>query len=374
MASLSGASAAVSLPKCACSDASLCKPLPGKRVAEEETFLFSVDSEANAADYPYAEITTLALAGYRTASPDGVVCRAHANKTRVVLLTSMAKADVANASARASFVADTVKGVVEAGFDGVNVDFEDYVLPGETSVRDGLIALTKELRVAMDEAERTAGGSLQLSWDFAWSPDGLAGHCGIDERCYPYAELADIVDVGFVMSYDMQSQVFGPGPCRAGANSPFKLVAEGLRNWTKVADPSKLVLGLPFYGYRYECLDGTDPLGELCRINTTLWRNATCSDAVGREHDAAEILSWLPSSSTGWKWDRDARSPWFNLVNETTKAVSQVRFDNPGSLALKASLAGDAGLLGTGSWEIDSLLSGAGVAGAIEYIRALKAV
>jgi len=263
-------------PPCKCSNATLCKPLAGPAVADREFFMFATAASQNWELYPWERLTTVAVAGWDGVTSD-MVCRAHASSTRLVILTSMPKDQVANATLRSAWVASTVASVRASALDGVNVDFEDFVLAGETAVRDGLVALTKELRAALDAAGREDGGAYQLSWDFAWSPDGLDGNCGIDERCYPYAQLAALVDVGFVMAYDMRSQVFGPGPCRAYANSPRDLVADGMTRWAAVAASSKLVLGLPLYGYRYTCLPGTDPAAALCPINTTLWRNATCS-------------------------------------------------------------------------------------------------
>jgi spore germination protein YaaH len=168
--------------------------------------MFSTAADQNYGLYPWSELTTVALAGWNLVVPE-VTCAAHAHGTRLVILTSMPKAQVANATARAEWIDSTVSNVVTAGIDGVNVDFEDEVMPWEKDVQEGLVSLTKELRVALDAAGARAGGAMQLSWDFAWSPDGFDGNCGIDERCYPYAELAAIVDVSFVMAYDMRSQV-----------------------------------------------------------------------------------------------------------------------------------------------------------------------
>jgi hypothetical protein len=69
--------------------------------------------------------------------------------------------------------------------------------------------------------------------------------------------------------------VFWPAPCIASANSPLPLINEGLVNWTRVLNvpPSKLILGLPWYGYRYKCIDNPTP-GEVrpaifsCRMGT----------------------------------------------------------------------------------------------------------
>jgi di-N-acetylchitobiase len=57
----------------------------------------------------------------------------------------------------------------------------------------------------------------------------------------------------------MQSQIWGD--CVALANSPYHRVHDGMKNFTNLGiPPSKLVLGVPWYGYDYQCLssDGDD--------------------------------------------------------------------------------------------------------------------
>ena len=58
-----------------------------------------------------------------------------------------------------------------------------------------------------------------MSIDFAWSPN-----C-IDGRCYDFVELAKIVDLAFIMSYDERSQF--SAPCIAWANSPYNMTVVG---------------------------------------------------------------------------------------------------------------------------------------------------
>ena len=109
----------------------------------------------------------------------------------------------------------------------------------------------------------------------AWSPDK------IDRRGYEYALLAKYADKGrilplsmqlnvglfilvFVMSYDEQSQMWENSRCRARANSPLMKTFSGLRKYLQLgAEPGKLVLGTPWYGYRYPC-QGTNTHILIC--------------------------------------------------------------------------------------------------------------
>lgn len=49
---------------------------------------------------------------------------------------------------------------------------------------------------------------LQVSFDVAWSADG------IDGRFYEYKAIANYSDLIFIMAYDEQSQIL-EGPCTA---------------------------------------------------------------------------------------------------------------------------------------------------------------
>ena len=112
---------------------------------------------------------------------------------------------------------------------------------------------------------------MQVSVDFAWSPNG------IDGRWFDWIGLASAADWVFVMGYDTQSQVYAHstwlrqaqqhprrlhaserrtdvpvtaqiwGECMANANSPLTLVKAGLQQYLVLGIPaSKLVLGAPW--------------------------------------------------------------------------------------------------------------------------------
>ena len=108
---------------------------------------------------------------------------------------------------------------------------------------------------------------MQVSVDFAWSPNGIdgrwfdwkglaaaAGAPGMAQAlwagttaCYEVLSSLDtlIADLLFVMGYDTQSQIWGE--CKANANSPLALVESGLQQYLALGIPaSKLVLGVPW--------------------------------------------------------------------------------------------------------------------------------
>ena len=153
----------------------------------------------------------------------------------------------------------------------------------------------------------------------AWSPEN------IDGRGYDYAALAKYADQGkadcvsechsvsvavFVMSYDEQSQMWGGGRCEARPNSPLIQTFSGVRKYLQLGvPPTKLILGLPWYGYRYPCLGKAlfSPLPSLpllprprlelssgvCYIAEVPFRGCNCTDAAGREFAYKDVMEML---------------------------------------------------------------------------------
>jgi len=255
--------------ECTCSDPSLCNPLDIPVLQDKEFYGFLL-TPSNWKTYNFTVLTTACVAGIHNLDPD-MLCEARANNARVTAITEgFPKAQLANASYRQSWVKSNIEMMQQYRLDGLNLDFEDWVK--DPVLVAGLSSLVRELNAAV----KAVSTHRQFTVDVAWSPNG------IDERDYDYKTIADNSDGIFVMAYDERSQVFGTPDCLAGANSPIANAAAGLANFSALPVPaSKMILGMPWYGYRYECVPGTDPAAAECPISRTLWRNATCSDAVG---------------------------------------------------------------------------------------------
>lgn len=95
----------------------------------------------------------------------------------------------------------------------------------------------------------------------------------------------------FVMSYDEQSQMWEDGRCQARPNSPLVKTFSGLRKYLQLGVPhSKLVLGVPWYGYRYPCEELS---AGVCYIDLVPFRGCNCTDAAGREFAYKDVLKML---------------------------------------------------------------------------------
>lgn len=116
--------------------------------------------------------------------------------------------------------------------------------------------------------------------------------------------------------------------------------------------PEKLVLGLPWYGYDYPCLELNE---NVCSIKRVPFRGVNCSDAAGRQIEFAEIQDLIISRSTyGPQWDEDSASFFFNYEN-TVGGKHQVWFDNVTSLKEKYEFASNENLNGIAIWNSDLL-------------------
>ena len=71
--------------------------------------------------------------------------------------------------------------------------------------------------------------------------------------------------------YDMRSQIYYQ--CVAAANAPLALVKQGLQEYVYAyaINPDKLVLGVPWYGYKYDCLNNATSIASTCDIQPVIY-------------------------------------------------------------------------------------------------------
>eukprot|EP00242_Pyramimonas_sp_CCMP2087_P011805 CAMPEP_0198202110 /NCGR_PEP_ID=MMETSP1445-20131203/5191_1 /TAXON_ID=36898 /ORGANISM="Pyramimonas sp., Strain CCMP2087" /LENGTH=325 /DNA_ID=CAMNT_0043872847 /DNA_START=217 /DNA_END=1197 /DNA_ORIENTATION=+ len=279
--------------------------------------------------------------GWLGENQDDLMCFAHSMGARVYLQAPLPPVgDWGNETKVQEWIEGHVQQALRTHADGTNFDFED-VLPAlspQVSQLTNLVARTKQefnLRIPF----------FQVSVDVAWSP------AGIDGRWYDYKGLADASDFLFVMSYDMQSQMWAR--CIAQANAPLGQSRHGLEEYLALGIPAdKMILGVPWYGYRYAC-EGTNlsPHEDLCAIkNVVPFRDCSCSDASGAQIPLSDIEHI--NFTTPRKWDRFSQTPYRNTV-DTQGQLYQVWYDDVESLTLKYRLASELGLRGVGPWSFD---------------------
>jgi len=300
---------------------------------------------------------------------------AHANGARVAIFANAVRSGRAplplngSAAEQAAWVAEAVRAVREYGVDGVNFDFEGPLVRGDAR-NAGYVRLVNATRLALlaaweqpEQPEQRSRSPLprpQVSVDVGWS----ANH--VDGRYYDGLGLAAVSDFLYVMGYDLRSRYAKVrGVCRAGANAALPDVERGLQSWLKLGVPArKLILGVPWYGFRYPCLQtAAAATGGACAIKAVPFRGSQCSDAAGGEVPFVGIRPLLANASATAAWDAASSTPYLQLQQQQTSsdsqpaaaAAAQLWYDDPRSLLLKMALVKKLGLGGGGPYEFSDL-------------------
>jgi Di-N-acetylchitobiase len=151
------------------------------------------------------------------------------------------------------------------------------------------------------------------------------------------------------MCYDTRSQIFDQ--CIASANAPISICQKGISDYIQIkVPPEKLILGVPWYGYKYECIDPdfNPESGKTCEISQVPFRGVNCSDAAGSEVAYANIRSIVNEgrNSSSVMRDNYMNVPFFNYRDDGKNY--QIWYDDPESLSAIYKWAVESGLGGTG--------------------------
>jgi len=227
-----------------------------------------------------------------------------------------------------------------ANMDGVATDFEDPIAAGSNAQ-----TVFTQMHTELTTAVHLEGGLVMIC--VAWSPDG------IDAREYDYAGLSVVVDAFFVMGYDLASQLWDR--CEAAANAGYPKVKHGLLRFLAAGvDPSKMILGVPWYGHFYPCVGVENLYESVCPLEPAPFRGCPCSDANAPELEYARIQhALLHNETSGRMWDPLQRSPYANFRVEGK--IWQMWYDDVQSLSAKYELARRLGLAGAGMYRGDFL-------------------
>jgi len=232
-------------------------------------------------------------------------------------------------------------------FDGIDVDWEYPVrggLPGNSrrpADRKNFTLLMEEFRRQLDALPQRGDGRYELSIAVSASPDRIGD---IEPR-----RLSGIVDRISVMAYDYHAgsriahfnaplfRASGDPTPNANADASMRaFVAAGVA-------PSKLVLGVPFYGRTYS---------EVRNINDGLFQRANPAGAAqwgGERIDYRTLMRNRPLDN-GFvsHWSDHARVPF--LHNPQTGVW--ITYDDPQSISMKAAYARQNGYAGVMIWQL----------------------
>jgi hypothetical protein len=259
--------------------------------------------------------------GFQNPALTDLVARAHASQTRVVLVAKSFDPAVLHRLGSDPSAADRLAGqLTEAvrwkGMDGVNLDFEG----GDGADRAGFTAFVTRLAQGL----HTAGAHWQVTLDtYASAALDRTGMVDV-------AAIAPAVDGFFVMAYDMNSSAT-PSPT-APLNGRDWNDTRAMTSYTAAVPASKVILGIPFYGYQWPTSDGSRQARALGTARAV---------SYGQLAASRPPVQWDDTAAVPWTAYQDASGQWW-----------QAYFDDPQSVALKSDLADHMGLAGVGVWAL----------------------
>jgi hypothetical protein len=258
--------------------------------------------------------------GYQSQDLADLVSRSHAAGDRVVLTVtcfdqSTLDQITSDPTAPATLSTALVAAVGAKNLDGVNFDFEG----AGTADRSGLTNLI----TTVSDALHAANPHWQVTMATYASAAADAG------SFYDVKALAPALDGFFVMAYDMNDPV-NPSPTAPLVGGGYN-DTETLQQYTAVMPASKVILGVPYYGYDWPTTDGT-ATAQSTGPETPL-SYATIAAAHNPEY-------WDTSTDTAWT-SYQVGAQWHETY-----------FDDPTSLAMKAELANVFHIRGLGIWAL----------------------
>lgn len=258
---------------------------------------------------------------------------------------------VTSSSSTQQAINNAMYAIAARNLDGVNVDFEGSS-SGYPNAQAGFTNFMTQL--SQQVHQRFPGASV--------TADTYSGSASWDGGIFKIGDLAPVVDYLFVMAYDMSFSNMPGGGGQAGPNAP-------LNGWTYndttavgqylgKASPSKVVLGVPYYGYKW-CTVDTSPYSAANRPGA-------CPD--GYPNPVADTYSGVVADfgcalQLQKNWDTGAGSPWASWWSPATgdpcsssgnghNSWRELYYDDAASLGLKYDLVNANGLRGAGMWAL----------------------
>jgi GH18 family chitinase len=254
-------------------------------------------------------------------------------------------------ASRQTFAESCVSLMATYGFDGLDVDWEFPVsggLPTNTmrpEDKQNFTLLLAELRARLDAQELIDSGSYSLTAAVAAVPSVFGN--------YELDQIHGIVDWLAIMAYDFQgswSAVTSFHNALYAATDDPPSESDLLNGDAAVqayqaegVPPSKIVLGVPFYGRGWKNVGAT---------NDGLFQShgglpaGTYEPGLFEYRDLA--VNYLPTYLRGFH--ADARVPW--LYDASSQIM--ISYEDPASLAEKVVYAAAEGLAGLMIWELSS--------------------
>ena len=283
---------------------------------------------------------TTGWGGWTSSSMTAVINAAHAHGTRVVLTASVfawsssgaaaQRALLGSAAARANFARQLVAAVRDRGADGVNLDFEPLVSGQEA----GFVALIKTIRARFN--------AIHAGYQITFDTLGYIGNYPLEASVGPSA-----ADAVFVMGYDYRTDSASTSGSVDPLSGPRYDLADTVRQYTARISPSRVILGLPWYGRAWSTASSSP------RSPNTSGAKYGYSTAVNYANIPALVAKY------GRRWDAVEQSPYIVYRRQNCTSAHgcvtswrQVWYEDASSLERRYQLVNDYGLRGAGMWAL----------------------
>ena len=238
------------------------------------------------------------------------------------------------ASTRASFINSSIQLARSYNFYGLDLDWE---YPSTATEFTNLGLLLDEWRAAVvSEATSSGNTTLLLVAAFYYS----SNYYGLT---YPIQDISNSLDWVNVMAYDFIAPGWSPnvtGPPAALYNPTSQVSGDsGITAWIQAGvSASKLVLGLPFYGYAWTLVSADDN-GIFAPANGA---------AISSDGSTAysQILDFISQNSATTVYNSTF------VTNYCYSGTTWIGYDDTNSTSTKVTYAKGTGLLGYFAWQI----------------------
>lgn len=281
--------------------------------------------------------------GWNSSDLTNMITLAHAAGDKVVLTVkdhndASINSVVARPLALQALVEGTMNAIASKNLDGVNVNFEGSGDPRFPDIPLGITNLmtqmSKQVHARFPQAEV--------------SIDTYAGSASWDGGIFRIGDLAPVVDAMFVMAYD---SVFSNMPNQAGPNAPmngwtYNDTLDVAQYLTK-APASKIILGVPYYGYVWSTVDGTPYSTAVASAQSITYTGAVGNLTCGA---IAQTNSWDAIGQSPWTawWSPGTNDP----CGDNLGKPREMYFENATSLGIKYDLVNSNNLRGAGIWAL----------------------
>lgn len=270
---------------------------------------------------------------------------AHEHNVRVLTQERFALEHVENSSYVNNWLAGRIQWVQHHFTDGIHLLVDDPLPKGHILASK----LTQFAQLVTKTFHEKVPGSIVV-FNVPYSPYNEQKN-GVDGRNYDFFGLSRAVDQFFINDFNHRRQSFEER-CLAGANSNFYYTMGGILAYESLnVSMDKLVLGVPYFAYDYECLEYAENLR--CYIQPKSYRGSHCSSDVALM--VPQNVLFRTYSLKGSFWDEHTSTMIYNYVSQPYGVVHQVWYERNTTLILKYNQAAEHGLLGVGMWALNYL-------------------